>query len=161
MARILHSLAAVAKTPPALLPTSKRSCLVLTARWASSTRMRNKGSTSSSHDADGKPLPSVPDATTFFKMSNPELMLDPASTSSWRIVGGVVAFFTVYLTLSAYREGLLNDGQQRAKASVDQLTDELEVQQRLQDGRLLMRDGSIHRPRETNSSVSRISSPRQ
>jgi len=95
-------------------------------------------------------------------MSNPELMLDPSKATSWKIVGSVVAFFTVYLTVSAYREGLFNDGQQHAKESIDQLTETLEVQQRLPDGCLLMRDGSIHRPRETNnSSEPRTSSPRQ
>ena len=29
-------------------------------------------------EEEGKPLPSIPDATTLFKLSNPELMLDPA-----------------------------------------------------------------------------------
>ena len=55
-----------------------------------------------------KPQPSIPDATTFFKMSNPELMLDPNSRVSWKIVGGVVLFFATYLSVTAYREGLFD-----------------------------------------------------
>ena len=35
-------------------------------------------------------------------------MLDPEKRVSWYIVGGVVVFFTVYLTVSAYREGLFD-----------------------------------------------------
>ena len=41
-------------------------------------------------------------------MSNPELWLDPDKRSSWYVVGGVIAFFSVYLTVSAYREGLFD-----------------------------------------------------
>ena len=58
-------------------------------------------------------------------MSNPELMLDPSQRSSWRIVFGVVAFFAVYLSVSAYREGLL-DGPADAPASAgDPLADDV------------------------------------
>ena len=102
---------------------------------------------SAAYDADGKPLPSIPDATTVFKLSNPELMLDPRKSASWAIVAGVVAFFSVYLTWTAYREGLLTDGGQRlAEAYAEERKQELEVQKVLPDGRLLMWDGSIRKP---------------
>ena len=47
--------------------------------------------------------------------SNPELLLDPYSARSWGVVGGVVLFFSVYLTWTAYSEGLI--GSSPAKAS--------------------------------------------
>lgn len=80
-------------------------------------------------------------------MSNPELMLDPSKRASWAIVAGVVAFFSVYLTWTAYREGLLSDGGQKlAEEEAQELQQMLEVQKVLPDGRLLMRDGSIQKP---------------
>ena len=98
------------------------------------------------YDADGKPLPVIPDATRLFKLSNPELMLDPKKGASWMVVGSVVAFFGVYLTWTAYREGLLFDGGQKmAEDHAAEVTYEAEVQKVLPDGRLLLRDGSIVR----------------
>jgi len=98
------------------------------------------------HDADGKPLPSIPDATTLFKISNPELLLDPQKRSSWKLVAGVVAFFSCYLTYTAYKEGLLTDGPEQLQQQAVEMRREAEVQKVLPDGRLLMRDGSIVRP---------------
>lgn len=97
------------------------------------------------YDKDGKPLPSIPVATTLFKMSNPELMLDPNKRASWRIVAGVVAFFGCYMTYTAYQEGLLTgDGGAQQQAAESRFN--ADVQKVLPDGRLLMRDGSIVRP---------------
>ena len=71
--------------------------------------------------------PGVPTATTLFKMSNPELLLDPNKRASWTVVvrtsmrmcllfkrlsrvslcvlqGGVIAFFTVYLAWAFYTD---------------------------------------------------------
>ena len=82
-----------------------------------------------------------------FKLSNPELMLDPNKRASWKVVAGVVAFFSVYMSYTAYKEGLLTDGGQ--SMSAEHATDkrhEANVQKILPDGRLLMRDGSIVRP---------------
>ena len=98
------------------------------------------------HDKDGKPLPPIPDATTLFKLSNPELLLDPQKRASWRIVAGVVAFFSCYLTYTAYKEGLLTDGPAQLQHQAEEMRREAEVQKVLPDGRLLMRDGSIVRP---------------
>ena len=96
------------------------------------------------------PTPSIPDATTVFKMSNPELMLDPNKRASWKIVGGVVAFFTVYLSYTAYKEGLFADaGQSMSAEYATEKRHEANVQKILPDGRLLMRDGSIVRPPPT------------
>lgn len=80
-------------------------------------------------------------------MSNPELMLDPNKRGSWRIVAGVVAFFSCYLTYTAYKEGLLTGDQSaRLQHQAEESRREAEVQRELPDGRLLMRDGSIVRP---------------
>ena len=105
-------------------------------------------SPSATHDADGKPLPPIPDATTVFKLSNPELMLDPRKSASWAIVAGVVVFFSTYLTYTAYKEGFIfgEGAQKMAEDEAKQIAYELEVQRVLPDGRLLMRDGSIVRP---------------
>lgn len=106
----------------------------------------SKGDSSGSA-TDGKPQPSIPDATTVFKLSNPELMLDPRKSASWAIVFGVIVFFGTYLSWTAYREGLLSDGGQKfAEAHAEEIRQELEVQKVLPDGRLLMRDGSIRKP---------------
>ena len=48
--------------------------------------------------------PEVPTATTLFKLTNPELMLDPRRRRSWLITGGVAAFFAVYLSWTFYWE---------------------------------------------------------
>lgn len=90
-----------------------------------------------------KASPPIPDATTVFKMSNPELLLDPNKRASWKIVGAVVAFFSVYLTVSAYREGLLttDGGQQPSSAAA--IAEEPHPLQHLPNGRVLMPDGSI------------------
>ena len=48
--------------------------------------------------------PEVPTATTLFKFTNPELMLDPRRRRSWLITGGVAAFFAVYLSWTFYWE---------------------------------------------------------
>ena len=96
------------------------------------------------YDKDGKPLPSIPDATTLFKLSNPELMLDPRKNASWMVVFSVIAFFGTYMTWTAWREGLIGDGGQRmAEEQAKSLQEELDVQRELPDGRLLLRDGSI------------------
>ena len=97
------------------------------------------------YDKDGKPIPSVPDATTLFKLSNPELLLDPKKRASWSVVAGVVVFFSVYLGVTAYREGLLTGEKKLAEEYAAEVTRELEVQKVLPDGRLLLRDGSIVR----------------
>ena len=63
-----------------------------------------------------------------------------------RKTGSVIAFFTVYLTWTAWREGLLADGgQQLAQQQADEIQQQLDVQRVLPDGRLLLRDGSIVR----------------
>ena len=99
-----------------------------------------------SYDEKGKPLPSIPDATVLFKMSNPELLLDEKKSSSWKLVGGVVLFFSVYLTVTAYREGLLFDGGQKlAEQHAEEARQQADVLKELPDGRVLMRDGSIRR----------------
>ena len=98
------------------------------------------------YDASGKPLPSIPDATTLFKLSNPELMLDPRKSASWMVVGSVIVAFAAILTFTAYREGLLSDGGQKlAEQYAEEVKQELDVRQVLPDGRLLMRDGSIRK----------------
>ena len=104
-------------------------------------------SSSAAYDAEGKPLPSIPDATTVFRLSNPELMLDPRKSASWAVVFGVIAFFGTYLGWTAWREGLLGDGGAKLAAEyAAECERDLEVRQVLPDGRLLMRDGSIRRP---------------
>ena len=97
------------------------------------------------YDGDGKPPPSIPDATTLFKLSNPELMLDHNKKSSWAVVAAVVVFFSVYLGFTAHREGLLDGSSHLAKDYAAEVAHELEVQKVLPDGRLLLRDGSIVR----------------
>lgn len=82
----------------------------------------------------------MPDATTVFKMSNPELMLDHNKRSSWAIVGGVVAFFSVYLTYTAIFKDRIFDA---APPPSDSPHPEDEVHKVLADGRVLLKDGSI------------------
>ena len=109
-------------------------------------KKKKKTEAKAAYDASGKPLPSIPDATTLFKLSNPELMLDPRKSASWMVVGSVIVAFAAILTFTAYREGLLSDGGQKlAEQYAEEVKQELDVRQVLPDGRLLMRDGSIRK----------------
>ena len=87
------------------------------------TKATDKGASSTSTSVEQKPKPSIPDATTFFKMSNPELMLDPDKRGSWYVVGGVIAFFSVYLSVTAYREGLFDATSSTADPTASDFTD--------------------------------------
>lgn len=87
-------------------PVHSGSCGLHRPKRLLGTKADDKGASAST--SVEKPKPSIPDATTLFKMSNPELWLDPDKRSSWYVVGGVIAFFSVYLTVSAYREGLFD-----------------------------------------------------
>jgi hypothetical protein len=125
---------AVARGLPLAAPPRRRLC-------AAPRNSTARGSTSKEPPPPPPSGPSIPDATTLFKMvrgphaprhgtaracvrasrgltrrervcdraqSNPELMLDPQKAVSWKIVGGVVAFFAIYLSVTAYREGLFD-----------------------------------------------------
>lgn len=78
----------------------------------------------------------VPDATTLFKLTNPELMLDHRKAHSWFVVGGVIAFFSVYL---AY---LFATEPERPAQKPPKEDDVVRV---LPNGTRVMRDGSIRR----------------
>ena len=97
------------------------------------------------HDADGKPLPSIPDSTTLFRMSNPELLLDPRKNAHWAIVAGTVVFFGIYLGVTAYREGLFDASGASAEQAAKEQREKVDVVRVLPDGRTLLRDGSIVR----------------
>ena len=81
----------------------------------------------------------VPVATTLFKLTNPELMVDPAKRSSWILCGGVVSFFAVYIAYLEYTEP--------PPPKTQPPPSENDVKQVLADGRLLMYDGSIQQSR--------------
>ena len=89
--------------------------------------------------------PEVPDSTFLFRMTNPELFMDPNKRSNWYIVAGVWAFFAVYIGWTYWRVDL---PAQRAKeaAPPPPARVEDEVVRTLPDGRQLLRDGSIRRP---------------
>ena len=89
--------------------------------------------------------PEVPDSTFLFRMTNPELFMDPNKRSNWYIVAGVWAFFAAYIGWTYWREDL---PAQRAKeaAPPPPARVEDEVVRTLPDGRQLLRDGSIRRP---------------
>ena len=103
-----------------------------------------KATSSSKADDDGAPAAApIPDSTTLFRMSNPELLLDPNKRMHWLFVGGTIAFFAVYLSVTAYREGLF-DGTSAEQVAKKQ-REKAEVVRELPDGRVLLRDGSIVR----------------
>mmetsp|Transcript_5556 Transcript_5556/g.6357 ORF Transcript_5556/g.6357 Transcript_5556/m.6357 type:complete len:116 (+) Transcript_5556:64-411(+) len=58
----------------------------------------------------------VPDATTLFKLTNPELYLDTKKRSTWYLVGAVWIFFGSY-TGYLYLQDIEND-RERDKANV-------------------------------------------
>jgi hypothetical protein len=107
----------------------------LTCCRSSSSRPPSASSSGNSGASD-KPKPSIPDHTTFFKMSNPELMLDEKNPGHWRITGGVALFFAVYLGWAYYKD--LQSGVFDPPA--ESTANILKV---LPDGRVLMKDGSI------------------
>ena len=84
--------------------------------------------------------PPKPDGTLLFKLTNPELMLDPKKRGSWAITGGVAAFFACYVGWTYYWEQreLRDAPQPPPPKPIDE-----EVAKVLPGGRVLMKDGSI------------------
>ncbi|KAL1520504.1 hypothetical protein AB1Y20_022083 [Prymnesium parvum] len=88
--------------------------------------------------------PGVPTVTRLFLLSNPELMFDPKKRASWAVVGGVVAFFSVYIAWAFYTDPPSNHTAARQPNPL------VDVRKVLPDGRRLMSDGSIQ-PAVANS----------
>ena len=85
--------------------------------------------------------PSVPDATTLFKATNPELLLDASERSSWKWPIGVVLFFGGYFGyLALYSPDAYSPPESKTPALPSG------VVRTLDDGRWLMEDGSIQKP---------------
>lgn len=118
----------------------------LTTRTAFATRLlsTNPPPPASAGGGSGKPI--IPDATTVFKMSNPEQMLDPKKRSSWVVTGVVALGCAAWLGWAAWKD--YNSGIFDAPAPVPAPADAQKggVAKVLPDGRRLMRDGSIQPP---------------
>ena len=120
------------------------------ARFARSARLPARSLSSSTPPPPPPPdktpdKPEVPDSTFLFRMTNPELFMDPNKRSNWYIVAGVWAFFAAYIGWTYWRVDL---PAQRAKeaAPPPPARVEDEVVRTLPNGRQLLRDGSIRRP---------------
>ena len=101
------------------------------------------GSSASSSSDDGKPKPPIPDSTMLFRMTNPEVAMDPNKRISW-VITGVVGFLLLARWGYAFYWDVREDrlGPQAPEPEADTL----QVSKRLPDGRLLMTDGSIRKP---------------
>ena len=84
-------------------------------------------------------------STTLFRMTNPELFMDPKSRKNWYIVAGVWAFFAAYIGWVYVREDLPAQRAAEAAPPPPPRVDD-EVVRTLPDGRQLLRDGRIVRP---------------
>ena len=90
-----------------------------------------------------KPLAvEMPDATTLFKATNPELMLDHKKRTHWIPVGLTIAFFSAYMAYTAIVTDRMLDVPAAPKDVATQPL-ETQVHKVLPDGRVLLKDGSI------------------
>ena len=81
------------------------------ARFARSARLPARSLSSSTPPPPPPPdktpdKPEVPDSAFLFRMTNPELFMDPNKRSNWYIVAGVWAFFAAYIGWTYWRVDL-------------------------------------------------------
>ena len=99
-----------------------------------------KSKTADDPSVEEKAQHAVPTATTMFRLSNPEAFMDPNKRISWVVTGVVAAFLAARLAYAAYQDS------GAPPARVEPILP-AEVLKELPDGRLLMKDGSIQRPK--------------
>ena len=87
--------------------------------------------------------PSEVNSTTLFRMTNPEVNLDPDKRASWIVTGAVAVGCGLMLCYGFYQDSVTAAA--KANAPHDPGAPPPGALKRLPDGRLLMKDGSIQK----------------
>ena len=83
------------------------------------------------------------DSTTLFRLTNPEVNLDPNKRSSWIVTGATAVGCVLMICYGMYQDSVTAAA--KAAAPPDPAALPTDAVKRLPDGRLLMRDGSIQK----------------